>query len=162
MPIALDTIQTKLQKGAFKTVTELESYFKRMIQNARDYNTRDSQIFGDAERLRKALSNLMRDHNPAYKLNPNYAAVPTPFPTDGDEHRVEDTAAGSRKLQYSDDAIRKSGPAAKKAHALAQRSSATPALSDYQYANVDFEGLTFQKAQEKIVEDAIREKEFET
>jgi tRNA(Glu) U13 pseudouridine synthase TruD len=161
-----------LHKGDFKTVTELESYFKRMIQNARDYNARGSEVFEDAERLRKALSNLMREHNPAYKLIPNYVAIPTPLPGDEDEESNADE--GEEEEEEDDDededeelsndeptraARRKPGRPPK--NLQAQRSSATPALSDFQYAGVGFDGLTFQKAQEKIVEDLIREKEYE-
>jgi hypothetical protein len=43
-----------------------------------------------------------------------------------------------------------------------QRSSAPPtSLTDSQYANVAFQGLTFQQAQEKIVADLILQKEDE-
>ena len=50
-----------------------------MIQNAKDYNATKSEIFEDAERLRKAMSNFMPKHNPAY-ADPNYRAYPTAIP----------------------------------------------------------------------------------
>jgi hypothetical protein len=139
-----------------------------MIQNARDYNARGSEIFEDAERLRKALSNLMREHNPAYKLVPNYTAFPTPLPIEDEEASddTDDDDEDAEEVDSNDEPTpnlrRKPGRPPKNLQTQTQRSSATPALSDFQYAGVGFEGLTFQKAQEKLVEDVIREKEIET
>lgn len=138
-----------------------------MTQNAKDYNVRGSEVFEDAERMRKALSNLMREHNPAYKLIPNYNVVPTPIP--GEEDEASDDIEDEDDEEEDDDDDEEDdepAPATKRRgrppkNPQAQRLSATPALSDYHYAGVGFEGLTFQKAQEKIVEDAIREKEIE-
>lgn len=143
-----------------------------MTQNAKDYNVRGSEVFEDAERMRKALSNLMREHNPAYKLVPNYTVVPTPIPGEEDEvsddidEEEEEEEEEEDDDEDDDDDDDEPAPATKRRgrppkNPQAQRSSATPALSDYHYAGVGFEGLTFQKAQEKIVEDAIREKEIE-
>ncbi|OAA55226.1 bromodomain protein [Niveomyces insectorum RCEF 264] len=80
MPISLVTIENKLRNGDFPTLSELESYVKRMVQNAKDFYPRASQPFDDAERVRKATSNFMVKHNPAYKLIHGYSAVPTPIP----------------------------------------------------------------------------------
>jgi hypothetical protein len=162
LPIALDTINTKLRNGDFSSLTALESYFKRMIQNARQYNQRGSEVHEDAERLRKALSNFMRDRNPAYKLIPGYTAVPTPIPgEDGTDSGDIDDANGEGDEEVDSTPASKRKPGRPPKNSQAQRLSVTPALSDFQYAGVSFEGLTFQKAQEKIVEDMIREKEFE-
>jgi hypothetical protein len=57
----------------------LEGDFKRLVSNAKETNPRQSEAFGDAERIRKAVSNLMTKHNPAYKTG-NYQAVATPLP----------------------------------------------------------------------------------
>ena len=84
MPIALDTIEGKLKRHEFPNLTTLESYFKRMIQNAKEYNEKGSQVYDDAERIRKALSNFMTKTNPAYKLIPGYVAFPTPLPDQAD------------------------------------------------------------------------------
>ncbi|KAF6829761.1 bromodomain containing protein [Colletotrichum plurivorum] len=83
MPISLSMIERKLNNGEFSTLTDLESYFKRMVTNAKEYYPRHSQIFEDAERVRKALSNFMTKTNPAYSRG-GYTAVPTPLPADGD------------------------------------------------------------------------------
>lgn len=130
-----------------------------MIQNARDFNARGSDVFEDAERLRKALSNFMRERNPEYKRNPGYTAVPTPLPGSESVDEEEDDEEEPEPEEEVE------VPAAKKKAGRPQkvvlRTSTTPALSEFQYAGISFEGLTFQKAQEKIVEDAIRQKEFE-
>lgn len=54
---------------------------KRLIQNAKEFNSTKSEVYEDAERLRKAMSNFMPKHNPAY-LDSNYRAYPTPIPQD--------------------------------------------------------------------------------
>ncbi|KAG8418612.1 hypothetical protein J3459_012216 [Metarhizium acridum] len=56
MPICLTSIEEKLNKGDFKNLAELESYFKRMIANAKEFYPRSSAVFEDAERVRKALN----------------------------------------------------------------------------------------------------------
>jgi hypothetical protein len=63
-----------------------------MVQNAKDYNHVKSPIYEDAERIRKALSNFMPKHNPAY-LRPDYRAAPTPIPQDIVEAHREASAA---------------------------------------------------------------------
>ena len=84
LPISLETIEDKLTAGEFATLTELESYFKRMVINAKEYYARNSQMYEDAERIRKALSNYMVKTNPAYQTK-GYTAVPTPLPPNGSD-----------------------------------------------------------------------------
>ena len=79
MPISLDMIETKLDKFQYATMDALEGDLKRMVQNAKDYNDSRSEVFLDAERIRKALSNFMPKHNPSYS-DPDYRAVATPIP----------------------------------------------------------------------------------
>ncbi|RMZ91450.1 hypothetical protein DV736_g1317, partial [Chaetothyriales sp. CBS 134916] len=79
MPLSVTMIEDKLNQGRYHTMTEFESDLKRVVQNAKDYNDSRSEIFQDAERIRKALSNFMPKHNPAYE-DPDYRAVPTPIP----------------------------------------------------------------------------------
>lgn len=81
MPLSLNTIEQKLENLEYENMEKLESDLKRMVQNAKDYNHVKSPIFEDAERIRKALSNFMPKHNPAY-LRPDYRAYPTPIPQD--------------------------------------------------------------------------------
>ncbi|KAI0410174.1 Bromodomain-containing protein [Xylaria palmicola] len=79
LPLSLEVIEGKLKDGQYPTLSSLESDFKRLVSNAKETNDRSSTIFGDAERVRKAVSNLMVKCNPAYKSG-NYQAVPTPLP----------------------------------------------------------------------------------
>jgi hypothetical protein len=165
MPIAIDTIEAKLRRREFHNLSALESYFKRMISNAKEYNERGSEIYDDSERLRKALSNFMTRYNPAYKT-PGYQALPAPIPTSpsqagGPASDNEVDAEGEPDPDVETQSPAKRKPSRPIKIVQAPRASATPALSDFQYVGVDFEGLTFQQAQEKIVEDMIRKKEFE-
>ena len=79
MPLALDTIEGKLTRREYPNLTTLESDLKRLVANAKSYNERTSELFADAERIRKMVSHYMMKHNPAYK-DPAYAAFPTPLP----------------------------------------------------------------------------------
>lgn len=81
MPISLEIIEEKLNNGEFSDLAELESYFKRMIANAKEFYPRSSSTFDDAERVRKAVSNYMTKTNPAYNQR-GYQALPTPLPPD--------------------------------------------------------------------------------
>ncbi|EEY21289.1 conserved hypothetical protein [Verticillium alfalfae VaMs.102] len=82
MPISLEMIEQKLNNHEFATLTEVESYFKRMVSNAKEYYSRNSSTFEDAERVRKALSNHMTKVNPAYHRGDGYTAFPTPIPSE--------------------------------------------------------------------------------
>lgn len=138
--------QDKLKARQYGNLTALESDLKRMVQNAKEFNTINSKIYEDAERLRKALSNFMPRHNPAYK-DEGYRAVPTPIP-DGSEKEV-DTAqapintvdtptAPTIKLRVNGSASRRNGNAtAKKAE--------SPVAEDE----------TMQQEQAKIVDEMI-------
>lgn len=76
--------QAKLDARQYGNMTALESDLKRMVQNAKEFNVTGSKVYEDAERIRKALSNFMPKHNPAYK-DQEYRALPTPVPDDNDE-----------------------------------------------------------------------------
>ena len=154
MPIALDMIESKLLNLEFPDLTSLESYFKRMVLNAKEYNEKGSIIYEDAERLRKVLSNFMTKNNPAYKT-PGFTAHPTPLP--GEDGEGDNEAAEVEEESEIEVAAlpRKRGRPPKNPQAHAQRKSATPALGDSQYAGVSFSALNFQQAQEKIMADLI-------
>ncbi|KAK6368200.1 hypothetical protein LTS17_009941 [Exophiala oligosperma] len=79
MPMSLNTIEESLKTHEYENLEKLESDLKRMVQNAKDYNHYKSGIYEDAERIRKAISNFMPKHNPAY-LRADYKAYPTPIP----------------------------------------------------------------------------------
>ncbi|KAI1809770.1 Bromodomain-containing protein [Poronia punctata] len=249
LPLSLGVIERKLKDKEYPHLSSLESDFKRLVSNAKETNDRGSTIFGDAERVRKAVSNLMVKHNPAYKSG-NYQAVPTPLPpTPGpeeedepdekeeDDNNVEDNddendgisstmdagadhvdeaeaegedeesdqdeedekaedeeqEGGEEKDEDNDEnednednenedkqengndnndddgpqPRRRRASTTRKSETGASRDSATPARrsvqrqgkADHHYENVPFAGLSFQQAQEKVVEELIRHKE---
>ncbi len=174
MPIAIDTIEAKLQRREFPNLTSLESYCKRMIANAKEFNQKGSEIYDDAERIRKALSNFMTKTNPAYKTH-GYVAFPTPIPTDlqDDAEDAEGEAEDEEDAEGEIDEEVPAAPPVKRrpgrppknpaAHQLAQqqRSSTTPARSESHFSSVGYTGLNFQQAQEKLISDLIRYKEEE-
>lgn len=156
MPIALDMIENKLKRGEIPSLTILEGYFKRMVMNAKEFNSKGSLIYEDSERLRKVISGYMTRHNSAYKATPGFVALPIPLPSEDDKkinleinqrHNSEEQTPKkliriSRSSQYS-------------------KSSINASLSESQNSEQNFEGLSFQQAQEKIVEDTIMKKERE-
>lgn len=204
MPICLTAIEDKLNKGDFKNLSELESYFKRMIANAKEFYPRSSAVFDDAERVRKALSNYMTKTNPAYQTR-GYQAVPTPLPpedgeeveeeeeadedAEGEEQEAEeqpaeeDNAEDDEEEEEDDeeeeeDEEEDEEPASRRRSIIIKRSRGRPSRnstsqtntprrnrasgrSDREYHNVPFKGLSFQQAQEKMVEDLLRYKEPE-
>jgi hypothetical protein len=81
MPLAIDGLEAKLERGEYKMLTELESDVKRLVNNAKAFNNNKSDIFLDAERIRKMTSNYMVKHNPAYE-DTKYSAFATPLPED--------------------------------------------------------------------------------
>lgn len=114
--VADKLMQDKLNALQYENMTALESDLKRMVQNAKEFNTTSSKIYEDAERIRKALSNFMPKHNPAYK-DQEYRAVPTPIPDDiEDNGNVREAAtpvdapvaAPTIKLRVNGSASRKS------------------------------------------------------
>ena len=159
MPIALNTIEAKLHRNEFPTLTSLEAYFKRMISNAKEFNERGSIIFEDAERLRKALSNYMTKSNPAYKT-PGFTCLPTPLPGDELEADTEDEEDAEGELDPEADVVplpKKRGRPPKAFQAL--RTSPTPGVSDVHSNGAGYAGLNFQEAQEKILADMMIYKE---
>jgi hypothetical protein len=164
MPIAFDTIEAKLNRREFPNLTSLESYFKRMISNAKEYNEKGSEIAEDAERFRKALSNFMVRHNPAYKT-PGYVAFPTPIPDtpermDAPDSDVDADGEPDNEIEIQSASKRQRGRP-KSLPNQVRTSSNTPALSEPRYSGITFSGLTFQQAQEKLVEELMNIKEFE-
>jgi hypothetical protein len=80
--------QTKLDDLQYVDMSSLESDLKRMVQNAKDFNVTGSKIFEDAERLRKAVTNFMVKHNPAYK-DRGYHPQPTAIPSENEDESID-------------------------------------------------------------------------
>lgn len=162
MPIAIDTIEAKLKRHEFPNLTALESYIKRMISNAKEYNTRGSEIYDDSERLRKALSNYMTRYNPAYKLIPGYTAYATPLPASNAPSPVEgageEETPGEVEPEVSTTTKKARGRAPR--NSQSHKKSVTPTPTELSYSTAGYSGLTFQAAQEKFVDDLIARKEF--
>ncbi|KAL8305007.1 hypothetical protein RB597_004041 [Gaeumannomyces tritici] len=199
MPLSLETIEQRLANKEFSSMSELESYFKRMVSNAKDFYDRGSQVYDDAERVRKALSNYMVKTNPAYKLNPSYSAVPVPIPDnyqhvdnlatpakptprkpsnskptepagqsddaeadaqDEDEEADED-GEGEEEGEESDDGDADGDSEAEVVTTKRRGPGRPPKKPDVEYEGVPYKGLTFQQAQEKVVEELLHKKEQE-
>ncbi|CAJ2500093.1 Uu.00g029460.m01.CDS01 [Anthostomella pinea] len=102
LPLSLEIIERKLKNHQYANLTALESDFKRLVSNAKEVTDRNSVNFGDAERIRKAVSNLMVKQNPAYKLG-NYQATATPLPpSPGPEDLEEEDAEGEEDPEMPD------------------------------------------------------------
>ena len=155
LPISIGTIEDKLESRRYKTVSQIESDIKRMVVNAKEYNMPKSEIHDDAERIRKLAFNFMKANNPAYKRDSNYTAEATPLP---DESPVEKTTklrltAPSKKtsapetVKVSSDTATPRSESAKPKEEPAQADDARPAG--------DYKGLSFQRAQDKIVDELI-------
>ncbi|KAG5950762.1 hypothetical protein E4U53_004461 [Claviceps sorghi] len=188
MPVSLETIEEKLNEGHFNNLAQLESYFKRMIANVKEFYPRSSVVFDDAERVRKALSNYMTKNNPAYQTR-GYQAVPTPLPPENgeeaekeEEDNVDEDAEGEETGKVEEEGKRveeEEEPASRRRsiilkrtssgrpsrnsgpHADSPRRSKASSRPDHDYDNVPFKGLNFQQAQEKIVEELLRYKKPE-
>lgn len=222
MPISLRVIERRLYRQEFANLSELESWLKRMVTNAKEYYNKNTQTFEDAERVRKATSNWMVKFNPAYKKIDNYAATPIPIPPDYDVdlelsledmdtetaagqvverpqrprpvHRpspeaVEEDADGEDEEMPDADADEDADADADadedaeddeegiedtrasntrivlKRRGARARETNTPSTSGNKgttsYAEVSYQGLSFQKAQEKLIDHLMKYKEDE-
>lgn len=165
LPVSLDTVAEKVKRNAYPTVTTLESDLKRMIQNAKEYNMPKSEVYEDAERIRKLMYNFMKVNNPQYAIDSTYTAFPTPIPP-------TTTKIHLTNGNHNGDQI-KNEPASRDASvkpriSLAPKASEPPSerMSSVAYSAVtgdghlgedmDFTGKSFQEAQEMIVGELLR------
>ncbi|KAL2028324.1 hypothetical protein VTO58DRAFT_109354 [Aureobasidium pullulans] len=154
LPIAIQTVQDKLERHEYPTLSTVESDIKRMVSNAKQYNDDKSTVYQDAERIRKALSNFMTKHNPAYK-DPNYVALPTPLPGQDDDATASsapptrDPSEQPRKIKISLKANRDRKSSA------APVAASSPAVVQDDSDPANFTGKTLQQAQEHIVNGLI-------
>ncbi|KAH0333115.1 Bromodomain-containing protein, partial [Aureobasidium melanogenum] len=154
LPIAISTVQDKLERHEYPTLSTVESDIKRMVANAKQYNDDKSTVYQDAERIRKALSNFMTKHNPAYK-DPNYIAIPTPIPG-GDDDATASSAPPTRETSEQPKKITISLKANRdRKSSAAPPAASSPALAQDDSDPADFTGKTFQQAQEHIINGLI-------
>ena len=199
MPLSLYLIEQKLLNHQYTKLSALEGDFKRLVSNAKETNARQSEIFGDAERVRKAVSNLMVKYNPAYKLG-NYQATATPIPSEGgrdahgdihdavatpvpqrvriksrsqpqpkpiepepededaegeDDDEEEHTNSRSVRRKASNRTLKITMSGASKSVTR----NPVAVKNDTLYENIPYKGLSFQQAQEKVIEEIIRKKD---
>ena len=157
-------LQRKLNAREYPTMTFLEGDLRRMISNAKSFNEKRSQVFSDAEKIRKILSRYMEEHNPAYRSS-DYTAYTTPVPPDWQEKLQERKAAQSQDTTVKEDPEDEEKPTGKRTRLVThvgsssaannRRASSTPAVQDAEGAYESFEGNTFQQAQEKIMTEMI-------
>lgn len=124
-----------------------------MIQNAKDYNDPDSVIYEDAERIRKLVYNFMKQNNPAYKDDPKYAAVATPVPRNPSEPVSNGVV---HEADAADDEKSKAATSARNSEQPDRKSSIAPSATTGEVDGagdgvIDFEGKSFQDAQQLIV-----------
>lgn len=179
MPMSIDMIEEKLNRNGYPTLTTLESDLKRLVQNAKDYNEPKSEIFEDAERIRKAVYNFMKQYNPAYS-DPSYTSFPTPISTT--KLTLTNGAARTKEVTKTQESEPvKPEPSSRDASAKPTRLSMGPKASEPKVSeppserksslapsattggemgeedeDMDFTGKTFQEAQQMIIAEAIR------
>lgn len=156
LPIAIDTIEAKLRRNGYHTLTTLESDVKRMVANAKIYNDEKSIVFGDAERIRKLTSNFMREKNPAYQ-DPNYTAFPTPIPGEDANGAGSVTPAPAR--QEIERPRKPTITLSRGRKPSIAPEATTPEVTD---ESDDFTGKSFQKAQEQLVNEMIKHTDDES
>ncbi|PSK60553.1 Chromatin structure-remodeling complex subunit rsc1 [Elsinoe australis] len=172
LPIAIDTVERKLRKHAYSSLTEVESDFKRMVANAKSYNDDDSLIFADAERIRKMLHNWMKVHNPAYQ-DSTYVAFPTPIPGEKTNGRktagANGAASATPDVETKEEEPRPKRPTinlsknrrVSEAQSIpAAAAKATPVPAAETTPN-EFEGKSFGQVQEAIIEEFLFYKDEE-
>lgn len=156
LPVSIETIDAKVKRNEYPTVSALEGDLKRMIQNAKDYNDPDSVIYDDAERIRKLVYNFMKQNNPAYKEVPNYAAVATPIPQRTAEPvrngvRHEAPKVEEEKPRAATTARSSEQPDRKSSVAPSATTGDADGVSGAGDAAIEFEGKSFQEAQQAII-----------
>lgn len=168
LPIAISTVEEKLENHEYANLTQVESDFKRMVSNAKQYNDDQSEVFADAERVRKLLHNWMKIHNPAYK-DPEYAPFPTPIP--GEKSRRSTNGAASSEPPDADGEEGESmgktrkptitlSKGRRKSEAAAAAASPQPVTkqkdSQAKNGSNEFEGKSFGQVQTSIIEEFIQ------
>lgn len=147
-----------MKRHEYPQLTSVESDLRRMVSNAKFYNLKGSQLFSNAERIRKVVAAVMPKLNPAYK-DPNYVPFSTPLPDGEDEEPSfeEPIAEETPTHPVADDSELRDGRSES-----TKRVTASDAENEAGQDNPQtFEGETFQGALERIVVEAIRMKDSE-
>ena len=146
-----------------------------MVSNAKSYNERTSDVFSDAEKIRKMVCNYMIKANPAYRDGSGYTPFPTPIPGPKQDGSTKDEGNGDKGEDVDADGdtdleeavtekprrtVTLHGPSAEK-ELNRRRASSTPAVQEAEDAGESFDGNTFQQAQGKIMTELIQLKNEE-
>ena len=132
-----------------------------MVNNAKHFNDRKSQIYEDAERVRKTTFNYMVKYNPAYR-DKQYAAIATPLPEESQDGS-RDAAEGSETSRHqSEEATPKDSndedlPGRSPSQDHGPREDQT--VRSGEGVSLDFTGKDLQEAQEAIISELIRYEE---
>lgn len=152
-------------------MTTLESDLRRMVSNAKSFNEKSSDLFSDAEKIRKIVVSFMTHNNPAYESE-NYQPFSTPVPhgwqekvqaqmqtelQDLDAEGETDPDEAPEQLGYLSTSRSLASAVEEKVtfESGPRRESSTPAVQDAEGAGESFNGNTFQQAQEKIMTELI-------
>ncbi|KAL9060451.1 MAG: hypothetical protein Q9162_000624 [Coniocarpon cinnabarinum] len=160
LPVAVETIQEKVDNRKYSSVSEIEGDVKRMILNAKEFNEPGSGVHLDAERIRKMAFNFFKTNNPAYKKSRHYTAVATPRPGDSPPEATTTLrlTASSKKSPTTNSQKRKRDTSASvKPQKRSESAQLKPEPMEVDEAPLEegFKGLSFQKAQEKIIQELI-------
>jgi len=155
---SLSNSQAKLERRGYPQLTYLESDVKRMVNNAKTYNNAKSDIYLDAERIRKMTSNYMVKHNPAYK-DKNYAAFPTPLPSEREAEEEEEEEQEEEEAPAKTEKRSTRGGTTPNNSLKASRLTERMLDPDEEGYDPDFAGQTFQQAQRQLMNEMIKHKD---
>lgn len=136
-----------------------------MVSNAKSFNEKSSELFSDAEKIRKLVVSFMTKNNPAYETG-LYTPYSTPVPvgwqtrlqTESDAHDID--ADGETDPDEAVDTTRPTSVInttilTTTKPADYREASLTPVIQDAEGAGESFEGNNFQQAQDKILTEMI-------
>jgi len=130
-----------------------------MVQNAKDYNTSGSEVFEDAERIRKLVYNYMKVNNPAYSTDPNYTSFATPIPQTEDAvvngNGINGRTSAAPAQRRKSTAPASSEPPDRKASVALSVTTGDAGDWGENESGVDFAGKTFQQAQQMILRELL-------
>lgn len=128
-----------------------------MVNNAKQFNDKNSAIYADAERVRKTASNFMTKNNPAYRT-PGYSAVATPIPgeeANGVPSSVTRQLSERPKRNAAVAQIATPSIQATPSRTRKSERHPTPRQEQTPGQETDFRGKTFQEAQEALIQEFI-------
>ena len=135
-----------------------------MVSNAKQYNESKSDIYADAERVRKMTFNYMSKANPAYKHS-GYQNGPTPLPAESTPKpkirlKAPSTKRSASAALDSNGATPTPAPDAKRAKTSKNTNGAAKKVDQKaEESPGPFKGKTFQDVQDQIIMDMINYKD---